>query len=62
MDLIYLQRLDDIQRVERIIIYQLLGKKRNKQRDFLNTGHGLSRHEIEARDSRWNEKDDFTSD
>uniref|UniRef100_M4BYF7 Uncharacterized protein n=1 Tax=Hyaloperonospora arabidopsidis (strain Emoy2) TaxID=559515 RepID=M4BYF7_HYAAE len=50
MDLIYPQRLDDINRVEEIISHLLLGGKRKKQR--VSTSRGSSRHTKEARDGR----------
>ena len=56
--MIYPQRLDDIQCVTKIVSHRLLGEKRKKQRDRVNTGHGLSRPKKEARDSRRKENDD----
>ena len=50
MDLIYPQRLDNIQRVEKIISHQLLGENRKKQRGQVNTGCGLSRRKQFRRD------------
>uniref|UniRef100_M4BD76 Uncharacterized protein n=1 Tax=Hyaloperonospora arabidopsidis (strain Emoy2) TaxID=559515 RepID=M4BD76_HYAAE len=52
MDLIYPQRLDDIQRVEKIISHRLLGAQRKKQRDRVSTSRGLSRHRNDAQDGR----------
>ena len=60
LDLIYPQRLDDIQRVEKIISYRFLGEEQKKQRDRVKTGHGLSLHKRERRDSRRKDRDDGT--
>jgi hypothetical protein len=60
LDPIYPQRLDDIQRVEKIISYQFLGEEQKKQRDRVKTGHGLSLHKKERRDSRRKDRDDGT--
>ena len=44
--------------MEKIISHRLLGEKRKKQCDRVNTGHGLNRHKRERRESRRKERDD----
>ena len=53
MDLIYPQRLDDIERVEKILSHRLLGEKRKKQRDRVISGRSRDvRTKRDVRDTK----------
>ena len=52
MDFIYPQKLNNIQRVEQIISYRLLGEKRKRQRDRMSSGRQIEHRRHDFRVSR----------